>query len=232
MIRSLALLTSLAVSAGPVFAEGPVVVELFTSQGCSSCPPADEILHGLAERDDVIPLALHVDYWDYIGWVDEFADPEHTVRQQNYVRVAGGNSIYTPQMIIGGQDHLIGARAMAEEISATVSDHRARPTGVQVSLERNGDQLAISGTTEQPIANNASVQVVRFSPLKTVDIRRGENAGRELSYANVVTEWTTVGEWSGNDDLQLDVSVAGDDPFVVIIQEQGPGAVLATAVLR
>ena len=97
-----AVATSLALST-PAVADGPVVVELYTSQGCSSCPPADAMLHDLAARPDVIALALHVDYWDYIGWVDEFADPAYTRRQKQYAQVAGNPSVYTPQMVIGGR---------------------------------------------------------------------------------------------------------------------------------
>ena len=90
----------------------PVVVELFTSQGCSSCPPADALLHELSKRDDVIPLALHVDYWDYIGWKDSFAQPAFTARQRGYAQASGRRAIYTPQMIIGGQFDVVGNRPM------------------------------------------------------------------------------------------------------------------------
>src|SRR6056297_1329329 len=95
---------ALASFTAPALADDPVVVELFTSQGCSSCPPADAMLGELAERDDVIPLALHVDYWDYIGWADIFADPAYTRRQKGYAHATGQRMVYTPQMVIDGQD--------------------------------------------------------------------------------------------------------------------------------
>ena len=103
-------------------ADRPVVVELYTSQGCSSCPPADAILAELADREDVIALAFHVDYWDYIGWKDIFADPANTLRQRNYARVAGARSVYTPQMIVDGQDHVVGTKPMklAEHIDSVI----------------------------------------------------------------------------------------------------------------
>lgn len=216
--------------AAPAAADGPVVVELYTSQGCSSCPPADEMLHDLAERSDVIALALHVDYWDYIGWADIFADPANTRRQKNYARVAGSRSVYTPQMVIAGRDHVIGTQPM--DVADSIQTHRATPTGVAISLSRNGGQLRITGQTNRALPTGTVVQVVRYTPRQTVDIRRGENAGRQLTYANIVTDWNTVGEWTGAADLNMQVNVSGNAPIVVIVQERGPGAIMASAVLR
>ena len=230
MRRTLSLLASLVTFAAPAVADGPVVVELYTSQGCSSCPPADAMLHDLAKRTDVIPLALHVDYWDYIGWTDSFADPDHTRRQQNYARVAGASTIYTPQMIIGGQDHVIGTKPM--EVADAIQAHRSASTGVSVRVQRSGNRLQITGQTSRSLPQGTIVQVVRFAPEQTVDIRRAENAGRQLTYSNIVTDWRTVGEWTGRGELELSANVSGAAPLVVIVQEAGPGAVLATAVLR
>lgn len=230
MRRIMTLLASLVTFAAPVAADGPVLVELYTSQGCSSCPPADEMLHDLAKRSDVIPLALHVDYWDYIGWVDSFADPAHTRRQQDYARVAGHGTIYTPQMVIGGRDHVVGTKPM--DVADFIQAHRSQITGVEIDVTRSGNRVRITGDAARPLGQGAMVQVVRFMPQQTVDIRQGENAGRQLSYANIVTDWRVVGDWSGRSDLDLSVQVDGSQPIVVIVQEQGPGAVLATAVLR
>ncbi len=230
MRRTLALLASLVTFSTPAVADGPVVVELYTSQGCSSCPPADALLHDLAKRSDVIPLALHVDYWDYIGWADSFASPAHTQRQQNYARVAGAGTIYTPQMIIGGEDHVIGTKPM--EVADAIQAQRASITGVRIDVQRSGNRLQITGQTARTLDAGTIVQVVRFSPQQTVDIRRGENAGRQLTYSNIVTDWRTVGEWTGRGALDLSANVSGNAPVVVIVQEAGPGAVLATAVLR
>ena len=224
-----ALATCIAM-ASPAVADGPTVVELYTSQGCSSCPPADEILHELAGQSHVIALALHVDYWDYIGWADIFADPAHTRRQQNYARVAGANSIYTPQMVIGGADHVIGTKPM--DVANLIRTHSANPTGTLISLQRSGNQLQISGQTARALRNGTVVQVIRYSPEETVDVRRGENAGRTLTYSNIVTQWSAVGEWSGSRDLNMNVTISGNSPVVVIVQEPGPGAVMASAVLR
>jgi len=109
---------------------------------------------------------------------------------------------------------------------------RADRTGVAVSASRSGSQLMITGDTSRALPNGTVVQVVRFSPQETVDIRRGENAGRSLSYANIVTDWDVVGEWSGRGALNMTVNVSGNAPIVVIVQQPGPGAVMATAVLR
>ena len=230
MRRTFYLISALLSFGTPVAADGPVVLELYTSQGCSSCPPADAILHSLAERSDLIPLAMHVDYWDYIGWVDSFADPAHTLRQQYYAHVAGDSTIYTPQMVIAGEDHVIGAQS--REIAAAIQKHQGTSTGVSVDLRRDGDTLQIIGNTSHPLPNGTVVQLVRYNPSETVDVRRGENAGRQLTYANIVTDWDVVGEWSGANGLRMDVTVTGEAPIVVIVQEPGPGAVMASAVLR
>ena len=224
--------------AGPGAAEeGKVVVELFTSQGCSSCPPADEILRHLAGRDDVIALALHVDYWDYIGWADTFARADHTVRQKAYARSFGARMIYTPQMVIGGQDSVVGARPM--EVMATLSRHAGQAPGLDLQAWREGERIAVRAGVPQAGAGAGagagaamSVQLVRYRPFAEVDIKRGENAGRTLDYTNIVTAWDNVAEWSGAAPLTLDLPAAGDAPAVVIVQEAGPGAILAAVEVR
>lgn len=138
-MRSLASLIAALVLALPVHsqtAREPVVVELYTSQGCSSCPPADALLHELAARDDVLPLALHVDYWDYIGWKDKFARREHTRRQKGYARAGGRRMIYTPQMIIMGQEDVVGADAM--QVESAIQKHQKQPRPVSLKLRRDG----------------------------------------------------------------------------------------------
>ncbi len=230
MRQTLAAFASCIAFATPAIADGPVVVELYTSQGCSSCPPADEMLHELAARTDVIALALHVDYWDYIGWADSFADPAHTLRQQNYARVAGAGTIYTPQMIIGGKDHVVGTKPM--DVADLIRDHSDTDTGVRVDIARSGNRVQITGQSGGAFGGDAVVQVIRYSPQETVDIQRGENAGRSISYANIVTSWDVVGEWDGRSDLNMTVTAGGAAPVVVIVQRVGPGPVLATAVLR
>lgn len=208
--------------------DGPVVIELYTSQGCSSCPPADAMLHDLAKRDDVIALALHVDYWDYIGWKDSFGRPENTARQQGYARAANAATVYTPQMIVGGVDHIVGSRPM--QVMDAVQARRRQGNAFDVSIIRNGGSVMISAAPGP--RGDYVVQVVRYTPEETVSIGRGENAGRSISYANIVTSWDVVGRWDGQSPLALEATAAGGDPVVAIIQRASHGPIVGSAILR
>lgn len=210
-------------------ARGPVVVELYTSQGCSSCPPADEIFAGLAARPDVIALALHVDYWDYIGWKDSFAQPQFTERQRNYARTAGARSIYTPQMIVSGMEHLVGVRPA--ELMAMIARHAAMPPKAEVQALRDGGMVRITADPVQALAGGAVVQIVRYRPEATVEIRGGENAGRAITYHNIVTDWRRIGTWDGATPLSMTVDLAPGSDGVVILQAPGPGPIFAAARL-
>ncbi len=215
--------------AGAALADGnPVVVELYTSQGCSSCPPADEMLRELVRMDGVIALALHVDYWDYIGWKDAFGQPAFTTRQQDYARAVGERTIYTPQFIVGGIDPVIGADGM--KVMEHIAAHVAAPTGIELRVSRDGDVLHISaaGVQAQPM----TVQLVRYNPEETVAIESGENAGQTLTYVNIVLSWDEVGSWSAGTPLDMTVPISGSAPAVVIVQEPGPGRIMAAAELR
>ena len=134
-------LSAFVTFSAPSWADSPVVVELFTSQGCSSCPPADKMLHALAERDDVIALALHVDYWDYIGWKDVFAQAKFSKRQREYAVVGGRRSVYTPQMVVNGVTDVVGGKPM--KLSEAISAHAANPSPVDVSLKRDGNTIIV-----------------------------------------------------------------------------------------
>lgn len=215
--------------AGNAFAENYVVVELFTSQGCSSCPPADSILGELAEQDDVIALAWHVDYWDYLGWKDEFASPEYSDRQRAYARAKGERTIYTPQMVIGGLDHAIGSRPM--KVAALIKKHAAKAMPVEVKLVRDGDTVQIAAMANG-VAVDSIVQVVTFRPRSEVNIRRGENAGRTLVYHNVVQQLVHVEKWDGQGDYTALVTVGEDMPVAVMVQARGAGPILGATQLR
>lgn len=232
MQRLWSWVVGLFILAVPAQAEdSPVVIELYTSQGCSSCPPADALLHELAEQDGVVALAMHVDYWDYIGWKDSFADPEHTNRQRSYSRAAGSRMIYTPQMVINGQDHVIGNRP--RDVINAINQHRQTEPNVALSAQRKGDTVEIEAVRNDGATAPLIVQLVRYRPESTVDIKRGENAGRTLSYANVVTELTVISTWKGNEPLSVTAPVKGEDPVVVLIQgQEGSGAVEAVALLK
>ena len=220
----------LALASLPAAAQTPVVVELYTSQGCSSCPPADAFLGDLASRDDVIALALHVDYWDYLGWKDVFAHSRFTDRQKAYARSAGSKMIYTPQMIVAGVGRIPGLRA--DEVGAMIRDKAARAATVRLALTREGGVLRIAAEAERPFARPVEVQLVRYTPRQTVRIERGENAGRTETYHNIVTAWEALALWPGDVPLALQAAAPGSDPVVVIVQEPGPGPIIAAARLR
>ncbi|MDO6455896.1 DUF1223 domain-containing protein [Celeribacter halophilus] len=206
-----------------------VVVELFTSQGCSSCPPADEMMTELAGRDDVLPLSLHVDYWDYIGWRDNFAKPEFTLRQKAYAHAVGKRTIYTPQLIVQGADHLVGAKPM--RLVDLIMRHRSKPAApVSLSVSVKNDQLHIVATPTGALPPLMRLQVVRFDPHERVVITRGENAGRDVEYSNIVTEWRPLADWNGAAPLAVSLDLEGPDRAAVILQAagpQGPGPILA-----
>ncbi|WP_333713274.1 DUF1223 domain-containing protein [Yoonia sp.] len=226
----LATLSFLVLMQAPsAFAQnGPVVVELYTSQGCASCPPADEILLDLADREDVIALALHVDYWDYIGWKDIFGRPEYTQRQHAYARAAQVTTVYTPQMVLNGQDQVVGSRGM--KVAEAIEAHRARGQIFDVRLIRSGGQVTIRAAAGP--AGEYVVQLVRFLPRATVEIKRGENAGRTLTYANIVTAWDVLGSWDGRTALNTVATVSGDDAVAVLIQHAGYGPIVGAAQMR
>ncbi len=211
-------------------ADGPVVVELFTSQGCSSCPPADALLGELADRDDVIALALHVDYWDYIGWADTFAQAGFTARQQGYGHAVGSNVVYTPQMVVAGIDHVVGFRPM--QLADLIAAHRAAPDPVAIEVAPTGGGWNLRavwiGGADAP---DMVVQLVSYSPMEQVEITRGENAGLTTDYYNIVRSWQVVSDWSGAEAFTAQVAAGGDMPHVVIVQAAGHGAILGAARL-
>ena len=210
--------------------QGPVVVELFTSQGCSSCPPADAMLGELATRADVIALALHVDYWDYIGWEDTFAMPEMTDRQHGYAHAQGSTVVYTPQIIVGGQDHVVGVRPMA--VADLIQTHRSLPDPVTVSLSRDGGGVALQAQAHMPPPRpRMVVQIVTYSPHEEVRIERGERAGTVADHYNVVTSWQVVADWDGAMPFAARIEPQSDQPLVAIVQQAGHGPILGAARL-
>ncbi len=215
------------VCAAPVMAEPVVVVELYTSQGCSSCPPADEFVAMLASDPRILPLALHVDYWDYIGWADKFAQPKFTDRQRAYAKAVGSRTIYTPQLIIGGQHRIEGFAP--EETAARLREHLAATATVTLTVTREGDHLVIRADADPPLDETVRIQLIRYEPKETVTIERGENAGKTITYTNIVTSWEGLGDWQANAPLEMTAPFGGDAPGAVILQTAGPAAILAAA---
>jgi hypothetical protein len=218
---------AVAQDAGP---NGPVVVELFTSQGCAACPPADQMIADLSGRDDVIALSLHVDYWNYLGWEDTFSQAIFTERQYGYGHAAGSTVVYTPQLIVGGQDRVMGARAM--ELADQIAAHRALPDPVSIEVGADGANavfvIRARWMASEP-APDMVVQLVAYSPREVVEISRGLNAGRVAEYRNVVRQWIVVSEWDGAQPFTARVSPQTDLPHVVIVQGARHGAILGAA---
>ncbi|MBY5579454.1 DUF1223 domain-containing protein [Rhizobium leguminosarum] len=196
------------VLSGPLQAEDGTpkgVVELFTSQGCSSCPPADAAFRKLVNQGNVIALAYHVDYWNYLGWADTLSSKENTERQYGYAKTMGRSNVYTPQAIVNGRDHLAGADLNG--INTKIDTYSSEGNGltVPISATMRGDELEIKIGAGQGKAN---VVMVYFDKEKTIDVEKGENSGQKLSYLHSVTNVETVGMWDGKaTSLTLPASV-------------------------
>lgn len=206
------------------------VVELFTSQGCSSCPPADRIVGELARDPSLVVLSLPVDYWDYIGWKDTFASPACTARQKGYAAARGDGQVYTPQAVVDGTAHVVGSDRKALE-SAIAS----RASSLKVDVGASVANGRVSVDVGAGAAGKASVWLAEILPRATVEIGRGENAGKTLDYANVVRKMTRLGEWNGA-AAHFDVPVAtADMRYVALVQEgspERPGAIVGAAQAR
>ncbi len=189
LTTSLAMFAAILMALAPLAAragEGPVVVELFTSQGCSSCPPADAYLHDLAKRTDVIALSYNVGYWDYLGWKDTLASLAHTERQRAYARTLGLSGVYTPQIVVNGIAEGVGSRR--HEIEPALES--AKPLPVSISFTGEGDALSLSvGPGETP-ERPATLWLVRYTKEERVEISRGENRGRTIAYTHAVRQLT------------------------------------------
>ena len=239
MKTALALVALGALFAGPVTASDQKldgVVELFTSQGCSSCPPADAVLGELAEQGNVVALAYHVDYWNYLGWKDTFSSEEATKRQYDYARTLGRTSVYTPQAIVNGRDHLNGADKRGINGKVKAFDQAGRGLVVPVKAERDGDRIKIDVGEGDGKGN---IILVYFDRENTVDVKRGENRGRKLTYWNSVKDIQTVAMWDGEAmELTLPKSVMaanGHDGCAILLQTMRsngvPGAIIGADVI-
>lgn len=217
----------------------PVVLELFTSQGCYSCPPADRLLGELAKRRDVIALSFHVDYWNYLGWKDPFSRHWATARQRAYAASMRRASVYTPQAVVDGRYQAVGSNRAA--VTAMIRKaHEGRSTRIEVSVKRiAAGKLAITvGPGARPsktAATAATVWLVLFDKERTTDIPRGENAGKRLTYHHVVREFRQLGDYAGK-PVRHTVSAsgkAGKAPYygaAVLVQRPGGGTVIGAAV--
>ena len=217
MSRLLVSLGFVALLSPAVAAERPVVVELFTSQGCSSCPPADAYLIELSKgRRDVLPLAFHVTYWDQLGWKDPFSLPSATERQSQYGRRFGDGS-YTPQIVVDGAAGMVGSHRSAVA-SAIERAKRESVTAAAVSVTRNGKLVSIEVGSG---SGNGRVLLIGFDREHTTPIGRGENGGRTLTEANIVRSIRPVGQWSGSRLKISEQFPEGQDVAVVLEAPNG-----------
>jgi hypothetical protein len=231
MKRLLLALAAGLVACFPVQADNtPVVVELFTSQGCSSCPPADEMMDLLAHREDVIALSLHVDYWDYIGWKDEFALPGHAARQRAYAASAGRRSVFTPEMIVNGVTDIVGAKPM--ELAMAIEEQKAAEKTVDVTIRAlGGGKVEVNAESLVAGLGPMDVVLLRYQPERVASITRGENAGRTIEYRNVAEDWRVVGRWDGRAPFMARADAPGAKPIVVLVQAKDHGPIRAAAQL-
>ena len=215
-----------------------MVVELFTSQGCNSCPPADELLLELIkrqEKDNLIVLGYHVDYWDYLGWTDTFAKPIATERQKGYIRPLRMQSVFTPQIVVGGRMQAIGSDREAVD-RAIMQARSALPGGgarVGFDFRDNGETyLKVEAPIEPVRFDGADVWLVLFAEPMTVAIMRGENAGKTISYGNVVRNVIHLAKWDGlTTSFKLPSgNFAGDAAYcAAIVQMPNQGPILGAA---
>lgn len=223
-----------ALFAKPGFAavERPVIVELFTSQGCSSCPPADAFLETLKSKPSVVALSYHVDYWDYLGWRDTLGSPEYSQRQYDYAKSRGDSNVYTPQMIINGGNHFVGSHT--SKVSAGIAEARSS-TGAQwvdIAMSDNKTDVMINIAAGEP-TKEATLWLMAFAPSITTDIKKGENAGKTIAYHNVVRKMVPAGMWHG-DAAKIVLpreSVIPEDckGWVALLQEGKVGRVIGAA---
>jgi hypothetical protein len=228
--------------AGAARAEPRAVVELFTSQGCSSCPPADALLGELARDPSIVAMSLPVDYWDYLGWKDTLALPGHTKRQRAYARARGDREVYTPQVVVNGVVHALGSDKAKIERAIAQTRGKASPLALPVNVALAGDKIAVTVAESKNERGDAEVWLCALTSAAPVAIGRGENHGRTVTYYNVARRWLKLGEWTGKAATfsvpVSEVRALGNIDAVAVIVQDGsagsPGLMLgaATASLR
>lgn len=233
-----ALLLAAVVAPGAALAETwqrpRAVIELFTSQGCSSCPPADRLVGEFARDPSLIALTLPVQIWDHLGWRDTLATPENTRRQKGYARARGDRQVYTPQVVVNGHAHAVGhQRAIIEALC----DRRADPAmlSIGIAVSRTGDRLTIATDGAGSPVTDARVMLAVIERERSIAVERGENRGATIHYVNVVRELREIGVWSGTDRREI-AWPDGAETVAILVQSWrpglGPGPIVGAALLR
>ncbi len=222
-LGALALVATPALAGDPAH---PTVIELFQSQGCSDCPPANANLNAIADRSDILALSFGVTYWDRLGWKDIFAKPAFTARQWDYAHGAGRDNVFTPQMIVNGRGVLVGSNRAQVDAAIQKFD---RGSGGPSIASRGGKVIIGKGSPRR----SATVWLAHYDPrVRNVPIRAGENGGRTLPHRDVVTTLQPLGTWTGA-ALTLDLPAPGDPALraAVLVQEGTAGPIIAAARL-
>ena len=222
----------------PAHAEPRAVIELFTSQGCSSCPPADRLLGELTNDSSLVAVSVPVDYWDYLGWKDTLADARFSARQKAYSHVRGDRDVYTPQVVVNGSAKVIGSDRLGIEMAIKDTERAAGVMSVPVSMSLSGKQINVSvAASKAPSVAHGEVWICSISKAVPISIGRGENRGQEITYHNVVRNLLKVGDWNGSSGSWTvpleNISREGVDAAVVYVQDGNrdkPGAMLGAAM--
>ncbi|WP_275785777.1 DUF1223 domain-containing protein [Pararhizobium gei] len=235
--RRVLLAIGFCLSALPAVAGEPAgVVELFTSQGCSSCPPADAALKKLIDDGKVVALSYHVDYWNYLGWADTLATKDNTARQYAYARMLGRSGVYTPQAILNGRSHINGADLDGINRKLTEMSTNGKGLAVPVQASVKNDEIEIKVGAG---SGKANLLVIYFNREQMVDVKTGENSGKTISYWHAVRDIQTVGMWDGKPArfvLPASVLQEGENGgCAVLLQKmknnETPGAILGATTI-
>lgn len=234
---SLAALASVMMTSATAVAEPRAVIELFTSQGCSSCPAADKLAGELARDPSLIVMSLSVDYWDYLGWKDTLATPGHTNRQRAYSKARGDREVYTPQVVINGTAHVIGSDKGAIETAIAQTRKQPGVLALPVTLTVSGEQISVSIPAAKGAVTKGEVWLCPITRNVAVEIGKGENSGKTITYTNVVRRWVKLGDWTGTARTftlpTREVTAADGDAVAVIVQagtKEAPAGMLGATV--
>jgi hypothetical protein len=207
-------------------AERPIVVELFTSEGCSSCPPADALLAELAKRPDVLALSFHVDYWDRLGWKDPFSSAAATARQRDYAELLGVGSVYTPQIVVDGHWQAIGSDRGEVDRALAAAGHRPDAVSLAVTLVGGRARVELGAATG---TSAAEVVLIGFDRRRTDKVGGGENDGRTLAHVDVVRGFAKIGRFDGKAST-LETKVPWPADRIAAIVQAKDGRILGVAV--
>jgi len=218
--------------------EKRAVLELFTSQGCSSCPAADKLLGELASDPSLVSISLPIDYWDYLGWKDTLADPRHSARQRAYSGVRGDREVYTPQVVVNGSVHALGSSKGS--IEKAVAKSRVNPATLSLPIEASFANAGLSFSLPERggLSTPAEIWITATSRAVTVTMQRGENRGKTITYHNVARRWVKIGQWQGKANSWTipvrDFAADGVDSAAVFVQSgtvEKPATILGATSL-